>query len=117
MGGGPLTTTSSVEAERLEAPVTWKTYLMCVFAAFGGIFFGYDSGYINGVLGMDFFIETFEGLVRSTYPPRSLTHILTSFIAGQSHHTFRSVRRAFFAQVSYCLDPLCRYILRCYHRR
>ncbi|KAJ5248802.1 hypothetical protein N7468_000253 [Penicillium chermesinum] len=59
----------SLEGERLEAPVTWKTYLMCVFAAFGGIFFGYDSGYINGVLGMDYFIETFEGLDKATTPP------------------------------------------------
>jgi hypothetical protein len=36
---------------------------MCAFAAFGGIFFGYDSGYIGGVLGMDYFITTFEHLV------------------------------------------------------
>lgn len=62
-GGANLTATESLENARLEAPVTWKTYMMCVFAAFGGIFFGYDSGYINGVLGMDYFIETFEGLV------------------------------------------------------
>lgn len=32
----------------IEAPVTLKAYLMCAFASFGGIFFGYDSGYING---------------------------------------------------------------------
>jgi SP family sugar:H+ symporter-like MFS transporter len=32
----------------IEAPVTVKAYLMCAFASFGGIFFGYDSGYING---------------------------------------------------------------------
>lgn len=32
----------------VEAPVTFKAYLMCAFASFGGIFFGYDSGYING---------------------------------------------------------------------
>lgn len=35
--------------EHIEAPVTWKAYLMCAFASFGGIFFGYESGYINGV--------------------------------------------------------------------
>merc|ERR1712054_245179 len=39
------------DVERIEAPVTWKAYLMCAFASFGGIFFGYDSGYINGVNG------------------------------------------------------------------
>ena len=33
---------------RVEAPVTWQGYLMCIFAAFGGILFGYDSGYISG---------------------------------------------------------------------
>ncbi|ROT40974.1 high-affinity glucose transporter SNF3 [Sodiomyces alkalinus F11] len=49
------------DVERIEAPVTWKAYLMCAFAAFGGIFFGYDSGYINGVLGSQIFIQAVEG--------------------------------------------------------
>ncbi|KAL2754000.1 hypothetical protein ACRALDRAFT_1041757 [Sodiomyces alcalophilus JCM 7366] len=49
------------DVERIEAPVTWKAYLMCAFAAFGGIFFGYDSGYINGVLGSQIFIKAVEG--------------------------------------------------------
>lgn len=52
------------DVSRVEAPVTFKAYLMCAFAAFGGIFFGFDSGYINGVMAMDYFIQTFEGLVR-----------------------------------------------------
>lgn len=43
----------------VEAPVTLRGYLLCVFAAFGGILFGYDSGYINGVLGMSFFKQQF----------------------------------------------------------
>lgn len=30
-------------------------YFLCVFSAFGGILFGFDSGYISGVLAMDFF--------------------------------------------------------------
>lgn len=34
---------------------------MCVFASFGGIFFGYDSGYINGVQGMNVFITQYTG--------------------------------------------------------
>ena len=54
-----LRTTDDVN--RIEAPVTWKAYLMCAFASFGGIFFGYDSGYINGVLGSDIFIQQVEG--------------------------------------------------------
>ncbi|PWY90434.1 monosaccharide transporter [Aspergillus sclerotioniger CBS 115572] len=60
-----------VDASRVEAPVTIKTYLMCAFAAFGGIFFGYDSGYINGVMGMRYFIEEFEGLDYATTPADS----------------------------------------------
>lgn len=34
---------------------------MCAFASFGGIFFGYDSGYINGVNGSKLFIHKVEG--------------------------------------------------------
>jgi hypothetical protein len=34
----------SFDAGRIEAPVTWKAYLICAFASFGGIFFGYDYG-------------------------------------------------------------------------
>ena len=49
------------DVERIEAPVTWKAYLICAFASFGGIFFGYDSGYINGVLGSPLFYKTVEG--------------------------------------------------------
>lgn len=54
-----LHTTDDVEL--IEAPVTWKAYLICAFASFGGIFFGYDSGYINGVLGSKIFIDAVEG--------------------------------------------------------
>jgi MFS transporter, SP family, sugar:H+ symporter len=43
----------------VEAPITVKAYLMCAFAAFGGMLFGYDSGYISGVLGMTFFKKQF----------------------------------------------------------
>ncbi|KID78279.1 monosaccharide transporter, partial [Metarhizium brunneum ARSEF 3297] len=49
------------DVEHIEAPVTWKAYLLCAFASFGGIFFGYDSGYINGVLGSKIFIHAVEG--------------------------------------------------------
>ncbi|KAK4096306.1 general substrate transporter [Parathielavia hyrcaniae] len=49
------------DVERIEAPVTWQAYLICAFASFGGIFFGYDSGYINGVLNAPIFIDAVEG--------------------------------------------------------
>ncbi|KAI9709509.1 MAG: hypothetical protein M1820_003269 [Bogoriella megaspora] len=52
-----------------EAPVTVKAYLMCAFAAFGGIMFGYDSGYISGVLGMDFFKREFGKPVSTDVDP------------------------------------------------
>ncbi|TKA72651.1 hypothetical protein B0A49_06614 [Cryomyces minteri] len=58
-GAAPLAATSDVN--RIEAPVTWKAYLICAFASFGGIFFGYDSGYINGVTGSAVFIRLIEG--------------------------------------------------------
>lgn len=42
-----------------QAPVTWKALLVSIFASFGGILFGYDSGYINGFLGMKQFKKDF----------------------------------------------------------
>ncbi|GAA5963436.1 hypothetical protein JCM8115_001227 [Rhodotorula mucilaginosa] len=51
----------TADVNAIEAPVTIKAYLLCAFAAFGGIFFGYDSGYINGVLGSQVFIDAIEG--------------------------------------------------------
>jgi len=59
MAGGLAATT---DVERIEAPVTMKAYMMCAFASFGGIFFGYDSGYISGVMGMPYFIRLYTGL-------------------------------------------------------
>ncbi|KAL2260356.1 hypothetical protein VTK26DRAFT_5661 [Humicola hyalothermophila] len=73
-----LATTQDVE--RIEAPVTWKAYLICAFASFGGIFFGYDSGYINGVLGSQIFKDAVE------YPgadvvSESHTSLITSILS------------------------------------
>ena len=62
MPGGAAGLAATADVNRVEAPVTVKAYLMCAFAAFGGIFFGYDSGYINGVLGMDYVIHKYTGL-------------------------------------------------------
>ncbi|WVQ98859.1 hypothetical protein IAU59_005990 [Kwoniella sp. CBS 9459] len=59
-GGAVLSATTN--PDRVEAPVTVKAYLLCVFASFGGVFFGYDSGYMNGVLGMDYFINMMTGI-------------------------------------------------------
>ena len=53
----------------VEAPVTVKAYLMCAFAAFGGILFGYDSGYISGVLAMNYFKREFGKPVPTSIDP------------------------------------------------
>ena len=67
-----LAATSDVN--RIEAPVTWKAYLLCAFASFGGIFFGYDSGYINGVNATPAFYQAIEGpdATKLTSPHQSL---------------------------------------------
>jgi len=52
----------TADLSRVEAPVTLKAYLLCAFAAFGGIFFGFDTGWMSGVLGMPFFITQYTGL-------------------------------------------------------
>ncbi|KAH7104244.1 general substrate transporter [Auriculariales sp. MPI-PUGE-AT-0066] len=58
MPGGAVVL-GTTDTDRIEAPVTAKTYFMCVFAAFGGIFFGYDTGWMGGVLGMPWFIHLY----------------------------------------------------------
>jgi sugar porter (SP) family MFS transporter len=73
--------TGAPDVSRVEAPVTFKAYMMCVFAAFGGVFFGYDSGYIAGVMGMDFFIHIIEGpgaLVLPAWKKSLITSILSA---------------------------------------
>jgi MFS family permease len=69
----------TADLSRVEAPVTLKAYLLCGFAAFGGIceslpaitkiqpvltgsVFGYDTGWMSGVLGMPYFITLYTGL-------------------------------------------------------
>jgi sugar porter (SP) family MFS transporter len=52
---------TEVYVERVDAPLTFRTWMICGFASFGGIFFGYDSGYISGVMGMNYFIHEFTG--------------------------------------------------------
>lgn len=58
-GGGAIPVTGTTDVTRVEAPVTVRSYLIVAFAAFGGIFFGYDTGWMGGVLGMDYFIKQY----------------------------------------------------------
>lgn len=60
-GGGVVTVTGTTDVNRVEAPVTVRAYLIVAFAAFGGIFFGYDTGWMGGVLNMDYFIKQYTG--------------------------------------------------------
>ncbi|EHK97550.1 MFS general substrate transporter [Glarea lozoyensis ATCC 20868] len=76
---GALVTASDVN--RIEAPVTWKAYLICAFASFGGIFFGYDSGYINGVNGSGLFIRLVEGPTAEKLSS-SHTSLITSILSA-----------------------------------
>ncbi len=73
----------TADTGRVESPVTWKSYMMCAFAAFGGIFFGFDSGYISGVLAMDYFIHLFTGL--PIPGPDATTAVKNAFVIPTPH--------------------------------
>jgi len=60
-GGGVIPVSGTTDVNRIEAPVTVRAYLIVAFAAFGGIFFGYDTGWMGGVLGMPYFIKQYTG--------------------------------------------------------
>lgn len=74
MAGGAIVGTA--DTSRIEAPVTMKAYLMCAFAAFGGIFFGYDTGWMGGIMGMKYYIRQYTGLPVS--PPLQHFHSLNA---------------------------------------
>lgn len=78
---GGVVLTAAADVSRIEAPVTWKAYLLCAFASFGGIFFGYDSGYINGVLGSRDFITQVEG-AGATAISSSRTSLIVSILSA-----------------------------------
>lgn len=77
---GSVALQAAHDVEDIEAPVTWKAYLLCAFASFGGIFFGYDSGYINGVNGAAAFIHAVEGPTASALS-ESHTSLITSILS------------------------------------
>ncbi|TLD27061.1 hypothetical protein PspLS_04674 [Pyricularia sp. CBS 133598] len=58
----PGSVIGTADVSRVEAPITVKAYLVCAFAAFGGIFFGYDTGWMGGVQGMPYFISMYTGM-------------------------------------------------------
>lgn len=62
MGAGSAPLVGTSDLSRIEAPVTVKAYLICAFAACGGLFFGYDTGWMSGVLAMPYFITLYTGI-------------------------------------------------------
>ncbi|RYP47493.1 hypothetical protein DL768_006465 [Monosporascus sp. mg162] len=63
MAGGVIPVVEgTANLDRVEAPVTLKAYMICVFAAFGGFLFGYDIGWMGGVLAMPYFITLYTGI-------------------------------------------------------
>ena len=93
--GGVVPITGTNDVSRIEAPVTLRAYLIVAFAAFGGIFFGYDTGWMGGVLGMDYFINQYTG---QEYPDIKFpglgddndlvkSYRKTTFVVSQSHQS------------------------------
>lgn len=60
---------------------------MCAFAAFGGIFFGYDSGYISGVMGMKTFYHLIEGSNASALSATNKS-LITSILSAGTLYVF-----------------------------
>ncbi|EJU00514.1 general substrate transporter [Dacryopinax primogenitus] len=103
MAGGAVLEEKHEEAQRdvngprVEAPITIRAYLTCLFAAFGGILFGYDSGYINGVQAMTTWKNQFghllsDGTVNVTSSESSL--IVSILSAGTF---FGAISAGYFA--------------------
>lgn len=85
MPGGAVPPAGTTDVDRVEAPITWKAYLMCTMGAFGGMLFGYDSGYISGVLAMDFFINMLTG--KPIPGPNASQAELDDFVVPTGHKT------------------------------
>ena len=91
MAGGTLIT-GTTDTSRVEAPVTTKAYLVCAFAAFGGIFFGYDTGWMSGVLAMKYFIRQYTGL---PYPnPNDATAVANFHLTARDQSLTTSILSA-----------------------
>jgi hypothetical protein len=78
-GGGVVAVTGTTDVNRVEAPVTVRAYLIVAFAAFGGIFFGYDTGWMGGVLNMDYFINQYTG---AEYPDLKFQSLVSSILSA-----------------------------------
>jgi MFS family permease len=77
-----MTLHATADVNSIEAPITWKAYALCAFASFGGIFFGYDSGYINGVNGSQVFYRMVEGSTATALSSSHQSLIVSILSAG-----------------------------------
>lgn len=73
---------AAAAVDSVEAPVTFKAYMACAFAAFGGIFFGFDSGYISGVMAMPYFIDHFRLKDTDTEIQAWMSSLITSILSA-----------------------------------
>ncbi|KAK3617454.1 hypothetical protein LTR56_025281 [Elasticomyces elasticus] len=71
-----------MDFDRVESPVTVKAYLMCAFAAFAGMLFGYDSGYIASVLAMSEFKKAYGNPTTGTYTTSQKSLIVAILSCG-----------------------------------
>jgi sugar porter (SP) family MFS transporter len=87
-----MATTVSMSTSQVEAPITAKTYFICAFTAFGGILFGYDSGYISGVLGMDYFKYQFGKPVPAGFDD-------TSFYYNGTYYMYETYQKSLITSI------------------
>lgn len=66
-----------------EAGKTWPALLIGVFVAFGGVLFGYDTGTISGILGMQYWQRTFATGGRTSITPNQESLIVSILSAGE----------------------------------
>ncbi|CAJ1939178.1 unnamed protein product [Sphenostylis stenocarpa] len=59
MAGGGIVSTSPPGAKNYEGNLTFRIFITCIIAAFGGLIFGYDLGISGGVTSMDPFLKKF----------------------------------------------------------
>ncbi|ESZ95857.1 hypothetical protein SBOR_3751 [Sclerotinia borealis F-4128] len=105
-----------------EAPVSWLEVIKCSFPACGGLLFGYDAGYINGCLGMDYFKYAYGepstdplGFMGRMYPTwgkavivslLSVGTFLGALISGYSSDHFGRRNTILIGCMIYCLGVI-----------
>ncbi|KAM0248018.1 hypothetical protein ACHAQJ_009623 [Trichoderma viride] len=67
----------------MEAPMTFRAYILCGFAALGGILFGFDSGYISGLLDLPFLIHLYTAVDKANFKlPTQQDSLIVSILSA-----------------------------------